>query len=606
MAYRNISEYGIIGNGCSAALISNDGSIDWCCLPRFDSPSVFAAILDDVKGGRFHIKPSIPFTTNQTYIKNTNVLQTTFQTNTGKATVTDFMPCYLDSRQRAIQFLEIHRLIDCSNGEVSLEAFFKPRLDYARGATSLTLYKTGVLIGGESVMLSLSSSVPFTIEDNSAISIFTLKKGQQVRLILRYGQSRHLSPDTYKSTSKLNKTVEYWQHQANVHTISGRWSDAIVRSYLLLHLMIYTPTGAIIAAPTTSLPEEIGGERNWDYRFSWLRDASLTITAFARLGHTEEVLPFMKWLMTICTKYGSKAQILHDINFEDPINEQELNHLSGYRNSRPVRIGNAAYRQIQLDVYGELVLAAYSFFKLGIYFSRKTWAVMEVLINGACDSWQLPDNGIWEVRSGPYHFVHSKLMCWAAVNTGIKMAEELGYDNNLSKWRKAAQDIRNDILAKGWNAERHTFTQHYDTNALDASNLLIPLYNFLPISDERIKSTIEITRKELGWQGLLRRYKTEETDDGIGGSEGIFLWCSFWLVRNLIRMDRLEEAIDLYERLLGYSNHLGLLSEMVNPETGEALGNFPQALTHLAVIITGLELTTAAEGKDFTTNNSNK
>jgi GH15 family glucan-1,4-alpha-glucosidase len=309
----------------------------------------------------------------------------------------------------------------------------------------------------------------------------------------------------------------------------------------------------------------------------------------------EEGLGFMNWLTTVCIKCGPRAQILYDIDYEHPLSEQLLEHLRGYRDSRPVRIGNDAYLQLQLDVFGEVLEAAHNYLNIGGYISNRTWELLESFVDAACENWQRPDSGIWEIRGGPYHFVHSKLMCWVAVDRGIKIAEELDHKEKFGRWRKTAQDIKEDILNRGWNPEKQAFTQHYDTTALDASNLLMPLFGFLPISDKRIMSTIERTVKELGWDGLLRRYRTDETDDGLSGSEGAFLFCSFWLVRNLLRMGRLEDAIALYERLLGYSNHLGLLSEMVDPASGEALGNFPQAFTHLAVIITGFELTRAIE-----------
>lgn len=597
MGYKPISDYGIIGNMLSAALVGTDGSIDWCCLPRFDSSSVFAAILDDEKGGRFHIKPPVPYESYQAYLTHTNILQTTFKTEAGTATVTDFMPCYRTSRRRLTQFHEIHRRVDCTDGQVALEVVFEPRLNYARTGTLLSTSKYGVTASGGSETLALSSMIPFTVRGGRAVGQFTLQPGQRAEFILRYGSDRPLAPGVYGSAGKLKRTRDYWQQLAEACICSGSWREAIVRSYLTLHLLVYAPTGAIIAAPTTSLPEQIGGERNWDYRFTWLRDACLTINAFARLGHKEEAIGFMKWLVTVCGKCGAKAQILYDMDFEDPLNEQELGHLRGYRDSRPVRIGNDAYRQFQLDVFGEVLEAAYSYIDIGGRITRRTWGLLESFANAACENWQLPDSGIWEVRSGPYHFVHSKLMCWVAVDRGIKIAERLGYRKNLGRWQKTAREIRDDILARGWNPERGAFTQHYDTPALDASNLLVPLFDFLPISDKRVTSTIEHIVEELSWNGLLRRYKTDETDDGLRGTEGAFLWCSFWLVRSRLRQGKLEDATALYERLLGYSNHLSLFSEMVVPDSGEALGNFPQALTHLAVIITGLELTRAIEEK---------
>ena len=595
MAYKGIGEYGLIGNSYTAALVSNDGSIDWCCLPRFDSPSTFAAILDDEKGGKFHIKPRTSFESQQSYLPDTNILQTTFRTDTGTVTVIDFMPCYRTSRHKLTKFDEIHRLVDCTVGQVTLEVVFEPRLDYARDNALIETYKNGVTARGRSDKLALSSTIPFTSDGGKAIGSFTLKQGESAQFILRYDTDQPKSPGIYGSRRKLERTTAYWKEKAEGCVFSGPLREMMVRSYLTLHLMVYAPTGAIIAAPTTSLPEEIGGERNWDYRYAWLRDASLTLNALFYLGHIEEALGFFNWLVTLCAKCGAKAQTLYDIDYEHPVQEQILDHLKGYRNSQPVRIGNAAYAQLQLDVFGEVLEAAYNYLDMGGYISRRTWESLESFVDAACESWQLPDNGIWEIRGGPYHFTHSKLMCWVAVDRGIKIAEELGFGENIKRWQDVAKDIRADILARGWNPEKRAFTQHYDTTALDASNLLMPLYGFLPITDERISSTIERTIEELGHNGLLRRYRTDKTDDGLSGSEGEFLWCSFWLVRNLLRMGKLEDATALYEKLLGYGNHLGLFPEMVDSVSGEARGNFPQALTHLAVITTGIELIRESE-----------
>ncbi len=598
MGYKPISDYGIIGNMLSAALVAKDGSIDWCCLPRFDSPSVFAAILDNQKGGRFHIRPEEPYQSNQAYLPETNILETIFKTESGTATLTDFMPCYPGTRRGLASSLQIHRTLEGNEGKVAMEVVFQPKLDYARGDTSLKTSKYGVEATNGKELVALSSRNSFEIQGDSAVSHFTIEQGQKVEFVLRYGAGKPLSPAVHNSAARREKTRAYWQEQAAKCTCTGPWREGVVRSYLALHLLIYKPTGSIIAAPTTSLPEEIGGERNWDYRYSWLRDASLTFDAFSRLGHKDEAVGFMRWLLEVCNRRGPGGQTLYGIDLEDPLTEQTLDHLSGYRDSRPVRIGNAAYKQRQLDVFGEVLDAANNYFKIGGYISKSTWSVLEDYVNAADTLWKEPDSGIWEVRGGPFHFVHSKLMCWVALDRGIEIAKRLGYESkNLEHWRKSAEDIREDILTRGWNQERGAFTQHYETTALDASNLLMSLYGFLPVTDDRMKATIEQTVNDLSWDGLLRRYRTDQTDDGLKGSEGVFLWCSFWLVRNLIRLNRLEEARALYEKLLNFRNHLGLLSEMVNPSTGEMLGNFPQALSHLAIIVTGLELPQALQDK---------
>ncbi|MFC1955571.1 glycoside hydrolase family 15 protein [Chloroflexota bacterium] len=597
MVYKPISDYGIIGNMVSAALVARDGSIDWCCLPRFDSPSIFAAILDDRKGGRFGIEPRSHFESSQFYLNDTNVSQTVFQTETGTVMLTDFMPCYRRSDGKLVRFNEIHRIAECTHGEVALKVTFQPKPEYATVDPSLDITKYGVVVTGGGTHVSLSSSVPFKALGDRATAAVKLRQGEKAAFMLRHDSDRLLTGIINNSLNKLARTKAYWQQQTEESVFSGPYRDYIVRSYLALHLLVYSPTGAIVAAPTTSLPEKIGGERNWDYRYTWLRDASLTLNAFSSLGHKEEAIGFMKWLLSVCGKCGPKTQILYNIDFGDPLDEKTLDHLEGYRKSRPVRIGNAAYGQRQLDIFGEVLEAAYNYVKIGGYIGNKDWQLLETFVDAACELWPEPDSGIWEVRGGLFHFVHSKVMCWVAVDRGIRLAESLGRTEKVSYWRKAAEEIHNDIINKGWNPLKDAFTQHYDTEALDASALLMPLFGFLPISDERVRSTINHVVKELSWKGLLRRYRTDKTDDGLKGSEGAFLWCSFWLVRNLIRLGKIEGAVELYERLLGYGNHLGLLSEMVDPVSGEALGNFPQALTHLAVIITGMELTEGLRSK---------
>ncbi len=591
MTYKPISDYGIIGNMMTAALVSRDGSIDWCCLPRFSSPSVFAAILDDDKGGSFRVSPEAEFESHQQYLPDTNILQTTFTTRTGTATLTDFMPCYARTNGALSTALQIHRILRCEEGSIVLEALFQPRLNYSRGDTNLGIAKHGVTAGYANDGVALSSGQAFHLDGPAAVSRFTLEHGQSTEFVLRHGPHAPMPTSTYNPSGRFEKTRAYWQELAAGCTCDVKWRDAIVRSYLTLHLLIYHPTASMIAAATTSLPEEIGGERNWDYRFSWLRDASVTLDAFTGLGHKDEAIGYMRWLLAVCTERGPAGQVLFGIEPDDDLDEHILDHLKGYRDSRPVRIGNGAYQQRQLDVFGEVLEAAYNYTRIEGYVSQSTWNLLEDYVNAADSLWRMPDNGIWEMRGEPFHFVHSKMMCWVALDRGIRIASEMGYaGQHLERWRQTATDIRNDIFANGWNAQRQSFTQHYDTTALDSSLLLMPLLHFLPADDDRMQATIEHVVSALSVNGLLRRYRTEETVDGLGGSDGVFVWCTYWLVRNLIRLNRVEEAQTLYERLLSYRNHVGLYSEMIDASSGESLGNVPQSLSHLGVIIAGLEL----------------
>ncbi len=591
MNYRRINDYGVIGNKLSAALVSSDGCIDWCCLPRFDSPSVFAAILDSEKGGRFWIKPSTLFSNSQAYLPGTNILVTTFATATGKVTLTDFMPCYENADTGLAQPVQIHRILECTEGEVEFEAFFEPRPDYAREDTRLGTRKYGVIVQSHPEPLSLSTRVPFALKDQSAHTVSSIRQGERAEFVLHYGEP--LSPALYRTADRLEKTRRYWEKVATGGTFYGLWYDTILRSYLALHLLVYQPQGAIIAAPTTSLPEEIGGERNWDYRYAWLRDTSLTLSAFSLMGYRGEAAGYMNWLARVCRLRGPEGQTLYGIGSNDPPEERTLTHLSGYMDSRPVRIGNDAYHQRQHDIFGEVLEAAHNYMNISGYISRDTWQLLRAYVLSALRYWREPDSGIWEVRSPPAHFVHSKLICWVAIDRGIKIARHFGYENDLTRWEKTATRIRNDVLRRGWNARRKAFTQHYETEALDASVLLMPAYGLLPSNDERMVSTLDRIQEGLDRNGLLLRYDQAQVDDGLKGKEGAFLACSTWLIRNLIRLNRLDDAVNRYERLLKCGNHLGLFAEMADPSTDQALGNFPLALTHLNLIITGLELNQA-------------
>lgn len=578
----------------SAALVSTQGCIDWCCLPRFDSPSLFAALLDDEKGGYFHIRPAGGFTSDQHYVTDTNVLQTRFRTDEGEGTLTDFMPCYQTTGGRPAAHLQIIRRMSCKRGQVSMNAIFKPAPEYAEAEMWLSAGRHGVAGTSPGARVTLSAEVPFHIADGKATSSFVIRTGEVADFILSWDKADVRPPGLFRAGEKLARTQHYWGQKAAGCSFDGPWRDALVRSYLVLHLLIYAPTGALVAAPTTSLPEEIGGVRNWDYRYAWLRDASLTLDSFYRLGHLEEAARFMQWLIEVCRERGPGGQPVFSTDLANPLDERCLDHLSGYRGSRPVRAGNDAYRQRQLDVFGEILEGAHSYLDMGGYISRSMWALLQDYVDAASRLWSEPDSGVWEVRSAPKHFVYSKLMCWVALDRGIRVAEKLGYSKNRTpSWRRAREQVKDELLTRGWREGRQSFVQHYDTDALDATGLLLCLYEVLPPSDPRIRSTVDRIAAELLDHGLLRRYRTDESDDGIAGTEGAFLWCSFWLVRALLRLGRRPEARKLYEELLGVSNHLGLYSEMADPASRQLLGNFPQALTHLAAIMTGLELTRA-------------
>lgn len=589
MPYKRINDYGIIGGTHSAALVATDGSIDWACFPRFDSPSVFAAILDDQVGGRFRLAPAGHYQSDQSYLGDTNILVTRFVTDSGVTEVTDFMPCYERANGHIVAFHEIHRVARCLEGRVEMEIFFQPRFDYARLTPEIEGHPAGVSATGNGEYLALASPWPLAVEGDTARDRASLAAGQEAWFVLRYGQKAPLPVHLYKGKDKLARTASWWQKLAQLCVCQGPWREMVVRSYLALHLLEYSPTGAMVAAPTTSLPEEIGGVRNWDYRYAWLRDASFTLDALLGLGHTDEAARFMRWLTEVCVPCGIESRIMFGIDVGANLREVELDHLEGYKGSRPVRTGNAAQHQLQLDVFGEIINTAYIWAREGGRISRRVWRLLELFADAACQNWRLPDQGIWEVRAGPYHFVYSKLMCWVALDRATKLARLLGL-RPQPRWQQCAEEVREDILSQGWSPGKQSFVQHYDTDALDASNLLMPIFGFLPANDHRMMATIERTMEELDFGGFLRRYDTDEANDGLSGSEGAFNICTFWLIRCLAKMGRLKEARERFERVLSYANHLGLFSEMTDPTTGDMLGNFPQAFTHRAVILTALEL----------------
>ena len=596
VAYKDIGSYGAIGNMHAAALVGLDGSIDWCCMPRIDSPSVFAAILDEAKGGSFRIAPLGLYESSQRYLPETNILETTFTTPTGTATVTDFMPLGI---VRGADHLpqDLHRIVECTEGSVPMQAVYRPRFDYARAFTHLELMPHGVQASSGPHEMALSVNVPITLNADAAESRFTLEPGRRAVFVVSYGRSEPMIVGQGRSAQRLEHTAQAWRGMVEELHYDGLWRDQVVRSFLALHLLIYAPTGAIAAALTTSLPEHIGGVRNWDYRFCWLRDSAFTLGVLYRLGDLHDALHFLNWLLAKCARFRDEdlLQVLYGLNDDSGIPEEELGHLEGYQGSRPVRIGNGAAFQLQLDIFGEVLLSINTYRRYGGYISAEIWSIVNAFAEIACRRWREPDRSIWEVRGRERHFTYSKAMCWAALDNAITIGEATGHQGDFERWRAEADAIKADVLAHGWNEKRQAFVQSYGSDALDASSLILPWTNILPPDDPRILSTIERTVEELGRGPFVNRYNVDEADDGLQGEEGALTMLSFWLIGSLLGYGKVQQAKDLFEEMLGYSNHLGLYSEMIDPVTKQALGNFPQAFSHIGLIHTARNLSAALQ-----------
>lgn len=587
--YKPISDYALIGDMRTAALVGVDGSIDWCCFPRFDSASLFAAILDHEKGGRFRIAPVASYTSEQRYLPATNIVVTSFHTDRGGVVeVTDFMPS-LERGRELSAYHEIHRRIECTRGEVEVEILFEPRFDYGLSQVRLVPRQNGVLamdMEDEAAALSSVDSIWWEMDHGAgrATARIRLSAGERVWCVLRYDDDEVHPIDHYDSQAKLDATAAFWDEWVSRIQYHGPFRAEVERSALALKLLFYEPTGGIVAAPTTSLPEEIGGIRNWDYRYTWLRDASFTLYALHVLGQYEEADRFMDYLKRVSRKSAKHLQIMYGIGGERVLTERVLEHLEGYRGSGPVRIGNGAYDQLQLDVYGEVLETAY----LWHHNNRMTegvWMLLRELVDWVADNWRRKDSGIWEVRAGVQHYVFSKVMCWVALDRGIKMAEALDLEADLERWKAERQAVHAEVMERGWNEEKQAFVQHYGTDALDASNLQIGIVGFLPRDHPRVKATIEATIRELTSddQELVYRYVNP---DGLPGEEGVFSICTFWLADALILSGDVERGERIFRRMLKHANQVGLYSEEIDPVSGEFLGNFPQAFTHIALINT--------------------
>jgi GH15 family glucan-1,4-alpha-glucosidase len=616
--YQPIADYGIIGDCHTAALISKSGSIDWYCPARFDAPAIFCRLLDAAKGGFFSLSPVNVFSVERRYSGDTNILETVFTAGEARLRITDFMPVHqrMDSSHGydVGTSRRILRLAEGLNGEAEVEVCFRPTFDYARGETRLEVNSIGAIGHRDGHYLSLASPEPgLELQaggQDQFCGRFRLRAGDRRWLVLTEADDpdRVLElPAPAQCEQQLLRTRQYWENWVARCTYRGSYRDMVLRSALTLKLLTYEPTGAIIAAPTTSLPEEIGGVRNWDYRFAWVRDSALILYALLTIGYREEAADFFEWLQeTHHNDASPDLHVLYGVDGRRDLVENTLDHLEGYRGSRPVRFGNAAAKQLQLDIYGEALTAAYLYFNSGIGkrkdndadLSRRErilkhdWPLLNGLVARAAQRWREPDNGIWEVRGGLQSFLYSRLMCWAALDRGIRLAREFSMPAPLDKWVDTKKAIGQALLNEGFNKEMGAFTQAFGNAALDASALLIPRVGLLPATDPRFKSTIKAMKSRLTKDGLVYRYLSR---DGLPGNEGMFLTCTFWLVDALALSGQIDEAHAHYERVTGYANDLGLFSEEVDVKGGNFLGNFPQGFTHMALINAAVNLAKVAK-----------
>ncbi|MEV0830578.1 glycoside hydrolase family 15 protein [Nonomuraea rubra] len=591
--YLPIGEHGLIGDLRTVALVGTNGTIDWYCCPHFDAPSVFGSLLDARRGGSFELAADVPYTTKQFYFPDTNVLITRFFADDGVGEIQDFMPIEGDTSEA-----DRHRLIrrvTCVRGTLPFRVLVAPRFDYARQPHTVTQDGAMTFFESPSLGLGLISSVPLEHDGRDARGRFVLREGDLAVFALD-----RLVPGVEPRGCPLEEaerlftaTVAFWRKWLSASRYRGRWREIVHRSALTLKLLTYAPTGGIVAAPTTSLPEQIGGRRNWDYRYVWVRDAAFCVYALLRLGFTEEAEAFMGFLERNVrldgTGPGGPLQIMYGLDGRSELPEEELSHLEGYRGSRPVRIGNAAVDQLQLDIYGALIDSVYLYNKWGTPISSHRWDEVCTLVNWVCDNWDQPDEGVWETRGGRRNFTYSRLMCWVAIERAMRVASRRGLPADIPRWRRNRDAIYRDIMEHGWSERLQGFVQQFDDEVLDAAVLMMPLAKFVSPTDPKWLSTLDALGGSLVSDSLVYRYDPLLSPDGLEGPEGTFSICSFWYVEALARAGRVDEARLAFEKMLTYANHLGLYAEQIG-HTGEQLGNFPQAFTHLALISAAFNL----------------
>jgi GH15 family glucan-1,4-alpha-glucosidase len=584
-----IEDYALIGDLQTAALVSNEGSIDWCCFPRFDSGACFAALLGERDHGRWHLAPATKVRRHRhRYRTDTLILESVFETDEGTVRAIEFMP----PRETTP---DIVRIVEGLDGSVPMRSELVIRFDY--GHIVPWVHRKGhtrIATAGPDA-LCLRTPVEVHGEELTTVSEFTLEQGQRVPFVLSWFPSHEGLPATVDPEEALDETESYWLEWAELCQHEGDYHDEIHRSLLVLKALTYAPTGGIVAAPTTSLPEQPGGVRNWDYRFCWLRDAILTLLAMLKAGYEEEAKAWRDWLRRAIAGTPDDLQIMYGIAGERRLDERELGWLPGYERSVPVRIGNAASEQLQLDVYGEILDAVYQSAAHAGGVTREGgegWEITKSLLEWLEDGWREKDSGIWEMRGGPRHFTYSKVMTWVAFDRAVRICDEFGVRGRVARWRALRDEIHAEVLARGWSDDKQAFTQSFGDEELDASVLQMPLVGFLPATDSRIVSTVEAVKRELMVDGLVLRYRSREDGavDGLPPGEGVFLPCSFWLVNVLALQGKHEDARELFERLLDLCNDIGLLAEEYDPVSGRQLGNFPQAFSHLSIVNTALLL----------------
>ena len=578
-----IEDYAVIGDCRTTALVCRDGSIDWLCVPRFDSAACFTALLGTKQNGRWLIQPAGKITkTSRHYRGESLILETYFTTATGKVRVTDFMPPDTPA-------CSIVRLVECLEGRMAMRTELAIRFDY--GVTipwvSRRDSRTMTAVAGPH-MLTFRTPAEVRGENMHSVAEFTLRKGESMPFVLAYSESFQPVPLSVDAHISLEETERFWRRWSGICKVKGKWRNTIMRSLLALKSLSYAPTGGIVAAATTSLPEKIGGTRNWDYRFCWLRDATFILLAFLNAGYSQEATVWLNWLLKVIAGAPEQLQTIYNVMGEKRLDELELPHLPGFENSRPVRIGNAAYTQLQIDIYGELADVVAQARAGGLPLSPRSTELRSVFMKHLEKTWRLPDEGIWEIRGVPQHFVHSKVMAWVAFDRAAKEPDSTA--RQRGHWRKVARQIHADICKNGVDKKRGCFVQAYGLEQMDASLLLLPLVGFLPCSDKRIKATVREIEKRLIRKGLVRRYETVTGVDGLPPGEGAFLACSFWLADNYNLLGRRKEALRLFRRLKRLANDVGLYAEEYDTEERRMLGNFPQAFSHVALINTALNL----------------